>query len=194
MTWPGLPAAAGGLLAGAGGAIRTLTLFFLLWHPLSDVWWLPTNRHRLQTNRHRLHTNRHRLHTNRHRLHTNRHRLPSYTPTAIGYPPTAIGYTPMAIGYPPTAIGYPPAAIVGRIGHSEFFFLFITAPPERKSRWRTAQKFRICSSRFYFQSETVLLWIVVPLYFGYFGPRRRTTISMIKIREVGVCALHILRR
>ena len=24
-----------------GGAIRTLTLFFLLWHPLSDVWWLP---------------------------------------------------------------------------------------------------------------------------------------------------------
>ena len=75
-----------------GGAIRTLTLFFfLLWHPLSDVWWrptnrhrLPTNRHRLPTNRHRLHTNRHRLptgrhrlHTNRHRLHTNRHRLPT---------------------------------------------------------------------------------------------------------------------
>ena len=39
-----------------------------------------------------------------------------------GYPPTAIGYTPTAIGYPPTAIGYSPAAIVGRIGHSEFFF------------------------------------------------------------------------
>ena len=49
--------------------------FFLLWHPLSDVWWLHTNRHRLHTNRHRLHTDRHRLHTNRHRLHTNRHRL-----------------------------------------------------------------------------------------------------------------------
>ena len=54
-----------------------------------------------------------------------------YPPTAIGYPPTAIGYTPTATGYPPsairytpTAIGYPPAAIVGRIGHSEFFFLF----------------------------------------------------------------------
>ena len=59
-----------------GGAIRTLTpLFFLLWHPLSDVWWLPTNRHRLPTNRHRLPTNRHRLPTNRHRLHTNCHRL-----------------------------------------------------------------------------------------------------------------------
>ena len=51
-----------------------------------------------------------------------------YPPTAIGYPPTAIGYPPTAIGYPPTAIGYPPTAIVGRIGHSEFFF-FITAPP-----------------------------------------------------------------
>ena len=54
-----------------------------------------------------------------------------YTPTAISYPPTAIGYTPMAIGYPPTAIGYPPAAIVGRIGHSNFFF--ITAPPGASS-------------------------------------------------------------
>ena len=42
-------------------------LFFLLWHPLSDVWWLPTNRHRLHTNRHRLPTNRHRLPTGRHR-------------------------------------------------------------------------------------------------------------------------------
>ena len=65
-----------GLLA-AGVAIRTLSLFFffLLRQPLSDVWWLPTNRHRLPTNRHRLPTNRHRLHTNRHRLHTNRHRL-----------------------------------------------------------------------------------------------------------------------
>ena len=52
-----------------------------------------------------------------------------YPPTAIGYTPTAIGYTPTAIGHPPAAIGYPPAAIVGRIGHSEFFFLFITAPP-----------------------------------------------------------------
>ena len=51
--------------------------FFLLWHPLSDVWWLPTNRHRLPTNRHRLPTNRHWLHTNRHRLPTNRHRLPT---------------------------------------------------------------------------------------------------------------------
>ena len=77
--------------------------FFLLWHPLSDVRWLPTNRHRLHTNRHRLHTNchglptnRHRLPTNRHRLHTNRHRLP--------------------------------AAIVGRIGHSEFFFFPLWHP------------------------------------------------------------------
>ena len=61
-----------------GVAIRTLGLFFfLLRQPLSDVWWLPTNRHRLPTNRHRLHTNRHRLHTNRHRLPTNRHRLPT---------------------------------------------------------------------------------------------------------------------
>ena len=51
--------------------------FFLLRHPLSDVWWLPTNRHRLHTNRHRLPTNRHRLPTNRHRLPTNRHRLPT---------------------------------------------------------------------------------------------------------------------
>ena len=51
--------------------------FFLLWHPLSDVWWLPTNRHRLPTNRHWLPTNRHRLTTNRHRLPTNRHRLPT---------------------------------------------------------------------------------------------------------------------
>ena len=51
-----------------------------------------------------------------------------YPPTAIGYPPTAIGYTPTAIGYPPTAIGYPPAAIVGRIGHSEFFFLSLRHP------------------------------------------------------------------
>ena len=57
-----------------------------------------------------------------------------YPPTAIGYPPTAIGYPPAAIGYPPTAIGYPPAAIVGRIGHSEFFF-FIMAPPAVR-RWR----------------------------------------------------------
>ena len=71
-------------VSSSGGAIRTLTLLFLLWHPLSDVWWLPTNRHRLPTNRHGLHTNRHRLHanrhwlpTNRHRLHTNRHRLPT---------------------------------------------------------------------------------------------------------------------
>ena len=51
--------------------------FFLLRQPLSDVWWLPTNRHRLPTNRHRLHTNRYQLPTNRHRLHTNRHRLPT---------------------------------------------------------------------------------------------------------------------
>ena len=38
------------------------------------------------------------------------------------------GYPPTTIGDPPTAIGYTPTAIVGRIGHSEFFF-FITAPP-----------------------------------------------------------------
>ena len=56
-----------------------------------------------------------------------------YPPTAIGYPPTAIGYPPTAIGYPPTAIGYPPAAIVGRIGHSEFFFSLIMAPPGERS-------------------------------------------------------------
>ena len=62
----------------SGVAIRTLSLFFfLLRQPLSGVWWLPTNRHRLHTNRHRLHTNRHRLPTNRHRLPTNRHRLPT---------------------------------------------------------------------------------------------------------------------
>ena len=49
----------------SGVAIRTLSLFFfLLRQPLSDVCWLPTNRHRLPTNRHRLPTNRHRLHTN----------------------------------------------------------------------------------------------------------------------------------
>ena len=41
---------------------------------------------------------------------------------------TPSGYPPTAIGYPPTAIGYPPTAIVGRIGHSEFFFS-VTAPP-----------------------------------------------------------------
>ena len=52
-----------------------------------------------------------------------------YPPTAIGYTPTAIGYPPTAIGYPPTAISYPPAAIIGRIGHSEFFFFFIMATP-----------------------------------------------------------------
>ena len=58
-----------------------------------------------------------------------------YTPTAINYPPTAIGYTPTAISYPPTAIGYPPtaisyppAAIIGRIGHSEFFFYIMATP------------------------------------------------------------------
>ena len=60
------------------------SFLFLLRQPLSDFWWLPTNRHRLPSNRHRLHTNRHRLHTNRHQLptnrhqlHTNRHRLPT---------------------------------------------------------------------------------------------------------------------
>ena len=52
-----------------------------------------------------------------------------YPPTTIGYPPTAIGYPPTAIGYTPTAIGYPPAAIVGRIGHSEFFFSFHYGTP-----------------------------------------------------------------
>ena len=65
-----------------GGAIRTLTLFcffFLLWHPLSDVSWLPTNRHWLPTNRHRLPTNRHRLPTNRHRLPTGHHRRACWT-------------------------------------------------------------------------------------------------------------------
>ena len=63
-----------------GGAIRTLTLFFfILWHPLSDVWWLPTNRHRLPTNRHRLPTNRHRLPTGRHRLPIGRHRRAYWT-------------------------------------------------------------------------------------------------------------------
>ena len=50
-------------------------------------------------------------------------------PTAIGYPPTAIGCPPTAIGYPPTAISYPPAAIIGRIGHSDFFFSFSYGNP-----------------------------------------------------------------
>ena len=77
----------------AGGAIRTLTLFFFVYYGIHSLMF------------------------------------GGYPPTAIGYPPTAIGYPPTAIGYPPTAIGYPPAAIVGRIGHSEFFFFFITAPP-----------------------------------------------------------------
>ena len=45
-----------------------------------------------------------------------------------GYPSTAIGYLPTAIGYTPTAIGYPLTAIVGRIGHSEFFFLSLRHP------------------------------------------------------------------
>ena len=37
----------GNLLKQTVHTIRTLTLFLLLlWHPLSDVWWLPTNRHR----------------------------------------------------------------------------------------------------------------------------------------------------
>ena len=44
---------------------------------------------------------------------------------------TPSGYPPTASGYPPTAIGYPPTAIIGRIGHSEFFFFFITALPAR---------------------------------------------------------------
>ena len=78
--------------------------FFILWHPLSDVWWLPSNRHRLPTNRHRLPTNRHRLHTNRHRLHTNRHRLPTNSHRL-------------------------PTGIIGRIGHSEFFFFFHYGTP-----------------------------------------------------------------
>ena len=70
-----------------------------------------------------------------------------YPPTAIGYPPTAIGYTPTAMGYPPTAIGYPPtaisyppAAIIGRIGHSEFFFFFIMAALAANSRAVSAQR------------------------------------------------------
>ena len=133
------------------GCHKERSAFFFFTKALSDVWWLPTNRHRLPTNchrlhtnryqlptnrhrlptnRHRLHTNRHRLHTNRHRLHTNRHRLPTnrHRLPAIGYPPTAIGYTPTAIGYTPTAISYPPAAIIGRIGHSEFFFFIMATP------------------------------------------------------------------
>ena len=58
-----------------------------------------------------------------------------------GYPPTAIGYPPTAIGYPPTAISYPPAAIIGRIGHSEFFFLFyIMATPVRAMRWLSGRR------------------------------------------------------
>ena len=74
--------AGGGAALEAGVAIRTLSLFFfLLRQPLSDVWWLPTNRHRLPTNRHRLPTNRHRLPTNRHRLHTNRHRFTHRPPS-----------------------------------------------------------------------------------------------------------------
>ena len=37
----------------ARGCHKDAHPFFLLWHPLSDVWWLPTNRDRLPTNRHR---------------------------------------------------------------------------------------------------------------------------------------------
>ena len=72
-----------------------------------------------------------------------------YTPAAIGYPPTAIGYTPTAIGYPPAAIGYPPAAIVGRIGHSEFFFFFHYGTP-----W-VGPLVRVC--RFYVLTTTHIL-------------------------------------
>ena len=43
---------------------------------------------------------------------------------------TPSGYPPTAIGYPPTAVGYPPTAIVGRIGHSEFFFFMATPAVE----------------------------------------------------------------
>ena len=86
------------LCCGPGGAIRTLTLFFFYYGIHSLMFG----------------------------------GYPStaigYPPTAIGYPPTAIGYPPAAIGYPPTAIGYPPAAIVGRIGHSEFFFFHYGTP------------------------------------------------------------------
>ena len=92
--------------------------FFLLWHPISDVWWLPTNRHRLPTNRHRLPTNHHRLHTNRHRLPTNRHQLC-----------TNRHRLPTNRHRLPTNRHWLPTGIVGRIGHSEFFFSFITAPP-----------------------------------------------------------------
>ena len=83
-----------------GGAIRTLTPFFFFYYGIHSLMlggYPPTAIGYTPT-------------------------AIGYTPTAIGYPPTAIGYPPTAIGYTPMAIGYPPAAIVGRIGHSEFFF------------------------------------------------------------------------
>ena len=120
----------------AGGAIRTLTLFFLLWHALSDGGGTPESEvPQLVVV-----------------LHAHRE-VPGSIPCSCNifgfaflvfyvsacYPQfvfgfflfwfglclhvTPSGYPPTAIGYPPTAIGYPPTAIVGRIGHSEFFFL-----------------------------------------------------------------------
>ena len=87
----------------ARGCHKDAHPFFLLWHPLSDVWCLPTNRHRLPTNRHR--------------LPTNRHRLPTYTLTAIGCPPTAVSYTATPCGCLGTAIGCPSAAPVTHQRH-----------------------------------------------------------------------------
>ena len=101
----------------AGGAIRTLTLFFLYYgihslmfggYPPTAIGYPPT--------------------------------AIGYTLTAIGYPPAAIGYPSTAIGYPSTAIGYPPAAIVGRIGHSEFFFFSLRHPlvPRGIATWASS--------------------------------------------------------
>ena len=99
MRGPGVPAVAdlrrGVPLRGCHKDAHPFFFFFLLWHPLCDVWWLPTNRHRLHTNRHRLPTNRHRLPTNRHRTPTGRHRRAYWTLRVFFYfitaPPGSAG-------------------------------------------------------------------------------------------------------
>ena len=104
--------------------------FFLLWHPLSDVWWLPNPEVPQLVVVVHLNPKSHGFISQ----HVHCFWLCFFLVFFMSacypqrLPPTAIGYPPTAIGYPPTALGYPPTAIVGRIGHSEFFFSFITAP------------------------------------------------------------------
>ena len=100
--------------------------FFLLWHPLSDVWWLPTNRHR--------------LHTNRHRLHTNHHQLPSY----VTHQPPSVTHQPPSVTHQPPSVTHQPPSVTqlhtnrhrlptGRHRRAYWtlrvFFFSITAPP-----------------------------------------------------------------